>query len=229
MNSFKSSETIWIFGGSFDPPHKGHQIAAQGALENPGAKEIWMMPSASPPLKTAPTPEYHRYEMSRLAFENLDSRIKVSDFEIKRQDQNPSYTLKTLKALKPQIPHLGFMMGSDQLLQFEKWHGFPELFDLCHWCILLRKNDEEKGLIPHLYERLSKWVQQGFLSKKGPHSYSSRSGKQFILVPTPAQALSSTSVRETIEITGHVPVEEIPSEVQRYLKSHQLYGTKEIL
>ena len=88
-----------IFGGAFDPIHKGHIYMAQKAMEEYSLDRILLVPSGHSPNKTenAMTAFSHRYNMCKLASEAVPG-IEVSDIEIK--DESTSYTYVTLQKLK---------------------------------------------------------------------------------------------------------------------------------
>ena len=111
-----------IFGGAFDPIHKGHIYMAQKAMEEYSLDRILLVPSGHSPNKTenAMTAFSHRYNMCKLASEAVPG-IEVSDIEIK--DESTSYTYVTLQKLKALYPkdELYFIMGGDSLDYFETW------------------------------------------------------------------------------------------------------------
>ena len=111
-----------IFGGAFDPIHKGHIYMAQKAMEEYSLDRILLVPSGHSPNKTenAMTAFSHRYNMCKLASEAVPG-IEVSDIEIK--DESTSYTYVTLQKLKALYPEdeLYFIMGGDSLDYFESW------------------------------------------------------------------------------------------------------------
>lgn len=111
-----------IFGGAFDPIHKGHIYMAQKAMEEYSLDRILLVPSGHSPNKTenAMTAFSHRYNMCKLASEAVPG-IEVSDIEIK--DESTSYTYVTLQKLKAIYPEdeLYFIMGGDSLDYFETW------------------------------------------------------------------------------------------------------------
>ena len=88
-----------IFGGAFDPIHKGHIYMAQKAMEEYALDRILIVPSGHSPNKTenAMTAFNHRYNMCKLAAEAVPG-IEVSDIEIK--DESTSYTYMTLQKAK---------------------------------------------------------------------------------------------------------------------------------
>ena len=111
-----------IFGGAFDPIHKGHIYMAQKAMEEYSLDRILLVPSGHSPNKTenAMTAFSHRYNMCKLASEAVPG-IEASDIEIK--DEATSYTYVTLQKLKARYPEdeLYFIMGGDSRDYFETW------------------------------------------------------------------------------------------------------------
>lgn len=111
-----------IFGGAFDPIHKGHIYMAQKAMEEYSLDRLFLVPSGHSPNKTenAMTAFSHRYNMCKLAARAVPG-IEVSDIEIK--DKSTSYTYVTLQKLKALYPQdeLYFIMGGDSLDYFETW------------------------------------------------------------------------------------------------------------
>lgn len=111
-----------IFGGAFDPIHKGHIYMAQKAMEEYSLDRILLVPSGHSPnkIENAMTAFSHRYNMCKLASEAVPG-IEVSDIEIK--DESTSYTYVTLQKLKALYPEdeLYFIMGGDSLDYFELW------------------------------------------------------------------------------------------------------------
>ncbi len=122
-------EKIAVYGGSFDPPHKGHRLLAENLAEICGAKKVIIIPTALSPFKdsSSATPE-ERLEMCKKAFDS--SLFEISDIEISRGGK--SYTVDTLKAVKGRYPQseLFLFMGDDMLLSFDKWHKYREILSM---------------------------------------------------------------------------------------------------
>ena len=94
---------IGIFGGTFNPPHKGHTRLAREAVEKLGLDRMLIVPSCIPPHKIPGklASGEDRLEMCRLAF-CKDSRFEVSSIELDRGSK--SYTVETLRELKKIYP-----------------------------------------------------------------------------------------------------------------------------
>ncbi|MFO7893985.1 MAG: nicotinate-nucleotide adenylyltransferase [Longimicrobiales bacterium] len=113
---------IGIFGGTFDPPHIGHLIAAQEVHVQLGLDRLLLMPAAVPPHKQdeVVTPGALRAEMLRAAVGD-DGRFEVSELELDRE--GPSYTVDTLRELRTRYPDAGLYLavGADQMAEFGSW------------------------------------------------------------------------------------------------------------
>jgi nicotinate-nucleotide adenylyltransferase len=123
--------TLALYGGSFNPPHKGHVELARNAIETLCPDKLIWMPSGDPPHKKLPpgTPSAaHRLEMSRLAIKGLPN-TEVSDFELMG---GARYTIDTVRMLldlyKPD--KLWLMIGSDMWDCFDGWERAGELREL---------------------------------------------------------------------------------------------------
>lgn len=117
-----------IFGGSFNPIHRGHIALADFVVQGGWTDEVWLLVSPQNPLKAAVglLPEQLRLALAQQATENYD-RIKVSDFEFHLP--RPSFTYKTLAALREIHPDRSFqiLIGADNWLCFDRWARHEEL------------------------------------------------------------------------------------------------------
>lgn len=117
-----------IFGGSFNPIHRGHIALADFVVQGGWTDEVWLLVSPQNPLKAAVglLPEQLRLALAQQATENYD-RIKVSDFEFHLP--RPSFTYKTLAALRESHPDRSFqiLIGADNWLCFNRWARHEEL------------------------------------------------------------------------------------------------------
>ena len=119
---------VAIFGGSFNPIHNGHLQIARAAIREQVCDEVWMMPSPQNPLKPSAglLDERLRLEMVKAVLDN-EEKIKVSDFEF--QLPLPTYTYRTLKALRKDYPNYEFslIIGGDNWKIFNKWRNYKEI------------------------------------------------------------------------------------------------------
>ena len=119
---------IGIFGGTFNPPHLGHVLAAREVKQALSLDTVLFIPDAQPPHKEVPEgspgPEL-RLELVRRAVAGEDYAV-VSDIELGRPGK--SFTSDTLRELKKLYPHdtLYLIMGTDMFLSLHTWHE-PEV------------------------------------------------------------------------------------------------------
>lgn len=119
---------VGIMGGTFDPIHIGHLIAAEAAMECAELDEVWFMPAHVPPHKSR-QPEasaHQRMEMTALALAG-EERFKASAWEM--EQGGVSYTLHTVQALQEQFPDTQWywIIGADMVAYLPQWHGIEEL------------------------------------------------------------------------------------------------------
>ncbi len=131
---------IGILGGTFDPPHIGHLVIAEGAREKLALARVYFIPARQPPhkLDEIVSPLEDRVAMLRLA---LDENPFFSMSLIEAQRPGPSYTVDTLRELRHELPpatELFFIMGMDSLANLPTWHRPCELIELAQLAVLGR-------------------------------------------------------------------------------------------
>ncbi len=189
-----------VFGGSFNPPHKGHTALAQRVAEKLGLDRIIVIPSCIPPHKSAGSlaSAGDRLNMCRLAF---DSQLfEVSSIELDRGDK--SYTVDTLRELKERYPgdEFFFIIGSDMLSSFHTWYRWEEILSLCTVCAASREKNFRPDFSPYTAE------QRG----------------RIVFVDADPVEISSTQVRIRIK-SNYACGELIDKKVYDYIKAHGLY------
>jgi nicotinate-nucleotide adenylyltransferase len=124
------SANIGILGGSFDPPHLGHQLLALAALSTLPIDSLWVIPCANHAFNKSLTSFEHRHKMCELAFSHLHN-TRVLDIEYKLPA--PSYTLHTLEHILKLRPDLSLtlVMGSDLMENFGSWEGSEQIKKIC--------------------------------------------------------------------------------------------------
>ena len=117
-----------IFGGSFNPIHKGHISLAQQLRKRAGLDEVWLMVSPQNPLKNSSDllDDDLRMQMVRLALEGVEG-IVACDYEMHLP--KPSYTWNTLQALSKDYPDREFvlLMGGDNWTLFDRWYHHEDI------------------------------------------------------------------------------------------------------
>lgn len=144
---------VGIFGGTFNPIHRGHLHIAEQVLRCLSLDRVVFVPSGEPPHKKGETlvQRGHRLEMVRLAVES-HPRFEVSDVEVRRS--GPSYSVDTIRLLQEKWgagAELFFILGIDAFLDVMNWKDPDILFTLCHFAVISRPGyafADLKGLPP---------------------------------------------------------------------------------
>ena len=189
---------IGVMGGTFDPVHHGHLVAASEVQARFDLDEVVFVPTGQPWQKSereVSAPE-DRYLMTVIATAS-NPRFSVSRVDIDRP--GPTYTVDTLTDLKLRHPDadLFFITGADALEQILSWRRADDVFDLAHFIGVTRPG----------YELVDTHLPPGAVS----------------LVEVPAMAISSTAVRA--RTASGLPVWYlVPDGVVQYISKRRLYS-----
>jgi nicotinate-nucleotide adenylyltransferase len=203
-----SSEGIALFGGSFNPIHCGHLIAARAVAEHLGLSRVILIPAGVPPHKRPRdlADARDRLEMARLAVEG-EAVFEVSDFELRQEGLN--YSIRTVEAFRQMLGpdvHLHWIIGADTLLELHTWYRTRELVDLCRMVTAVRPGYDT----PDLSQLLT------VLSPQQVQCLKDR------IVPTPRIDISASSIRARIR-AGRSIRYLTPDAVREYIESRGLY------
>ena len=118
---------VAIFGGSFNPPHVGHQLVALYVLETAAVDELWFVPCWKHPFDKNLESFADRLRMTELAAAALGARARVSDVEARLGGE--SRTILTIKDLQSRHPQDEFLLviGADLVSELPSWYGSDEL------------------------------------------------------------------------------------------------------
>jgi nicotinate-nucleotide adenylyltransferase len=141
---------IGLLGGSFDPPHNGHLLAASDAFEALPLDRLVFIPTSVQPLKAHQdaAPSEHRLAMTRLLIGD-DQRFAVDSVEIDRGGL--SYTVDTLTALAARWPsaELFWLVGADVSRTFAQWREPGRIAELATLVVMQRTGDAPtEGVLP---------------------------------------------------------------------------------
>lgn len=195
---------IGIMGGTFDPIHYGHLVAAEGARYHYHLDKVIFIPAARPPHKAAQiiSDPRSRLAMTALAVAS-NPYFEVSALEINRP--GPSYTIDTVREVAETYhSNIFFITGSDAILQILSWKNVESLLSLCHFIAATRPGYE----LTNLKETL----------KDLPAAVL----KNITTMLVPALAISSTDIRQRVR-EGRPIKYLLPDNVEEYVMKHQLY------
>ncbi len=191
------SQRLGILGGSFNPPHIAHKIAAEFCRDELSLDKIVFMPSGNHPLKES-ADHKHRFNMAKIAF-GSDDNFEVSDYELRSAGEK-TFTIDTLrhfKHLHKSEAVLVLLIGADNLLELHKWKEPDLLFELAEVAVMRRPGFD-----------LSKAEKQ-FLDKS-------------VIIDIPLMDISSTMIRDRISMGRSVKYI-VDGKVEDYIKNNKLY------
>ena len=186
-------------GGTFDPIHHGHLVAASEVAQSFDLDEVIFVPTGQPWMKSEVSQSEHRYLMTVIATAS-NPGFTVSRVDIDRTGL--TYTIDTLRDLKAERPEadLFFITGADAIAQILSWRDHDELWELAHFVAVSRP-----GHVLNVDGLPSANVSQ---------------------LEVPALAISSTDCRERVH-RGHPVWYLVPDGVVQYIAKHHLYRSEE--
>lgn len=190
---------IGVMGGTFDPIHHGHLVAASEVAQSYGLDEVLFVPTGVPTYKSVVTPAEHRYLMTVIATAS-NPRFTVSRVDIDRG--KPTFTIDTLRDIRREHPEaeLFFITGADAIAQILSWRDVEELWQLAHFVAVSRPGHD--------------------LSVSGLPE------QDVSLLEVPALAISSTDCRDRVR-RGFPVWYLVPDGVVQYISKHHLYRSVE--
>jgi len=131
---------VILFGGSFDPIHKGHIEIINQAVNL--ADKVIVIPNYLNPLKNSfSAPAELRLKWLKESINN--PKVEISDYELKQN--KPCYTIDTIKHFKQFYDKISFIIGADNLSTLDKWKNINELKKLVEFIVVTRDNIPIKG------------------------------------------------------------------------------------
>ena len=133
----QSKPTVAIFGGSFDPPHKGHQHIVESAVQNLDIDKLFVVPAYLNPFKSSSlaSPD-KRLSWCQTLFADIE-KVSIEDYEIKQGKS--TFTSETVKHFNMTYNVKYLIIGSDNLSSLSKWHKFDALNAQIIWVIVTRE------------------------------------------------------------------------------------------
>ena len=119
------SETLAVFGGSFNPPHVAHTMVCLWVLETQAVDRVCVVPTYQHAFAKDLAPFEDRCAMTRLAVAPLGDRVFVD--EIEATLERPSYTLTTLQTIAARGVDVRLVIGADILPERDKWWRWPDI------------------------------------------------------------------------------------------------------
>ncbi|MBX7114559.1 MAG: nicotinate (nicotinamide) nucleotide adenylyltransferase [Myxococcaceae bacterium] len=138
---------VALLGGSFNPPHVGHVMAAVYVRSTLPVDEVWLMPSFHHPFGKSLTPFEHRVKMCQAMAADIGPWLKVT--EVEAHVPGDGRTIDTLRFLMPQQPETQFrlIIGSDILNDLPQWKEWPEIQKRVTVTVVHRAGYPGKGVV----------------------------------------------------------------------------------
>jgi nicotinate-nucleotide adenylyltransferase len=238
---------VAFFGGSFDPPHRGHLAIARAACRRLALDRVWMAPVGAQPFKLdAPATSYRdRLAMVELATAG-HSCVAASALDAPRSDGTPNYTFDALAALKAELgtdDRLFFLLGADAFLSLKDWHRAEELPLLCDLIVAGRPG----AFLGDLLGDLAGALPPGIEARRAPEAdlasdheaallaweLRGRGGERstLYLMPDLREQVSATQIRAALaaedqqsgDPAGDDATRVLCPEVLRYIRANGLY------
>lgn len=194
---------LGILGGTFDPPHIGHLILGEYALDALGFDQLLYLPAADPPHKQGQVrlDAAHRVAMLERAIAG-NTRFRLSRLDLDRP--GPHYSLDTVRLLHQQHPgaEVYFVMGGDSLRDLPTWHRPQDLMRECRFVVMGRPGD---GVRPDMHEVVLPGL-----------------AERVMLLDAPQLDISSTAIVERIR-QGRSVRYLVPDAVLAYIQEQQIY------
>jgi nicotinate-nucleotide adenylyltransferase len=200
------AERIGLMGGTFDPIHYGHLVAAEAARVDFGLDRVVFIPSGHPPHKTDKTISsgWDRYTMTMLAVSD-NPHFDVSDTEIKREGL--SFAIDTVREFRASVPEdveIYFITGADACLEILGWKDSCQLLSECRFIAATRPG-----------------ISDSYLKEEIARLYPDFSDRFYVL-EVPALAISSTDIRLRVK-DGRSIRYLLPESVRQYISRRGLY------
>lgn len=197
---------LGVLGGTFNPIHHGHLIAAREAMAGLELDRLLIMPNARSPLRMEEelAPAEARLEMVRLAVEG-EPGLEACDVETSRK--GTSYLVDSLQRLRERYPmsELSFLMGVDSLSTFERWREVDRIVDLARVCVMPRPGADAKKALSALEARCPKLIGRLKRMEEGPRI-----------------DISATDIRNRVR-SGRSIRYLVPDAVREYIRENVIY------
>lgn len=222
---------ISLFGGTFDPIHRGHLKVARAAAERFKLKEVWFVPADIPPHKqrVPVTSYFHRYSMVSLAVAgNLDflpSLLEAPDPEA-HMERRPSYSIDTVRRVKARLrksDRLFFLIGIDAFRDIAKWYEAEALLKECEFIIAARPGYS----LTDVASSLPKGARPGAAELRKFRLAKLKEPLQFLgvtlhLLPETHENVSATQIRAAMKSRAGLK-KLVPDTVAEYIRKEGLY------
>lgn len=222
---------VAIYGGTFDPVHRGHLAVARAAAEQLKLGRIYFVPADIPPHKQKQplTPYYHRYAMLALALAGeksfVPSLLEAPEI-IQAERRLASYSIDTVRRLRARLgknDKLFFLIGIDAFRDIAKWRSPVELLTECEFIVTSRPGFSLADVALSLPEELRPPAEiTGMFRKKQAEGTLAYGGAVIHLLPEVKVPVSATQIRAAARAKRSI-VSMVGAAVAEYIRKEKLY------
>jgi len=211
-----------IYGGTFDPVHKGHIEVARRVLQLFELDEVLFVPACVPPHKTVISSAFHRFAMLALATEQ-DALLRISTLELDEPER--PYAVDTVERMQTEIGadrRLFFLIGADSWSEITTWHEWQRLLRMCDLIVVTRPGYELSGNIPN---RAAQVVDvRGMSQREISEVVGGDSGPRTFLTDAAKIDVSATAIRAAASAGESERLRQmVPASVANYIEKYELY------
>lgn len=184
---------IGLLGGSFDPAHDGHVNITEIAMRTFHLDRVWWLVTPGNPLKArGPAPIDQRIAGARKLLS--DPRVEVTDIESRLNTRMTADTIQALQKIYPGVRFV-WLMGSDNLVQFDKWDRWQEIAETIPIGVMARPGSRLAARNSVAANMLQRWR----LPVREASTLALRNPPAWVLINLPMSKLSSTALRQAKE------------------------------
>lgn len=213
---------VAIYGGTFDPVHKGHVEVARRVLELFELDEVIFVPACVPPHKRSVgiSSAFHRLAMLALATQD-DALLRISTIELDEPER--PYAVDTVARMQHEIgadSRLFFMIGADSWSEITTWHEWQRLLKMCDLIVVTRPGYELGAKVP-----ATEVVDvRGMSRQKISGLLGTGSGPRTFLTDAAMVDVSATRIRATVQSNDWATLNDmVPAPVASYIEKYELY------
>ena len=183
-------QRIGVMGGTFNPPHDGHRLAAEAAMKRLGLDQLWWLITPGNPLKPQNGLASQSGRMGLVRPFVRGPKMKITGFE---RELGTRYTAATLEFLKRRHPDVRFVwiMGADNLASFNRWQHWRRIAEIMPFAVVDRPGWRLAGLSSPAAQALSR----SRLPESEARSLADRKPPAWMLLTIRLSGLSSTALR----------------------------------
>ncbi len=207
---------IGIFGGSFDPIHKGHIESLKSVTEQLNLSKVLVIPNKVSPLKDlSVASSLEKIKMLEIAFKDF-KEIEIEDYELNKE--GPSFMVETLQYLDNKLgkkKHFLLIIGEDSFQSFHRWKNYQHIIKMTSLLVMNRP-----GLKNDLTAKATALHKDCIENTFGDNNF--KKGKIYF-IKIKSNPASSTYIRENID-DQNVLSEGLDDDVLKYLKEQKIYN-----